>query len=183
MDTEELVSSIRKTLGYEKESEVKEAIRKTEQIAPPFFEEPDRLQPVQTTSIDAPAEQIKRAIQRYKTVVYEYKNVALTKPLIVVNERMSGAINEILFLSAYGDEENKNYSVEIIVDGNVIYVDNWDDFAVRSNYETDMTCFHDDDYYVLHFMANFFEESVYIRVFNVGTPTFTLIRLKTIQRV
>jgi len=121
---------------------------------------------------------------RYTSFKFEYPNQIIVGELEIYNEKHSGGIQEIIFLSDSTVAANGVYSVQIMADGKRIYEDSYADFTVKSNYETDMTAFEDvlNNRYVLTFQNVFFNESCYVRVYN-STATFIYIILKIAKRL
>lgn len=118
----------------------------------------------------------------YKTTIKNPKNISttsLTKKLIF-EAKYGGTLGEVYFLSDVSNDNNNNYKVKIISDGEVIYEDTWTNFNIRSNYERDMTAFYDDDNYVISFQNIAFNNSLLIEVVGttVNTVTFHNIYIK-----
>jgi len=121
---------------------------------------------------------------KYTTDVKEFKSETLTAPKYFLDEKFSGAISEVYFLSDSTVAANKGFSCSIIADGKTIYEGTWDEFNAQSSYETDMSAFDDGTYYVLSFQVVFFEKSIKIRIFNVNTTvTFDFVKIKYITQL
>lgn len=121
---------------------------------------------------------------RYTSFMFEYPNQVIVGELDIYNEKHGGGIQEIIFLSDSALAANAVYSVQIMADDKRIYNDSYSNFAIKSDYETDMTAFEDlvNSRYVLTFQNVFFNESCYIRVYN-STATFIYIILKIAKRL
>jgi len=121
----------------------------------------------------------------YETISYPFKNQQVTGAgFEIINGTFRGVISELLIYAQNTDPNNKNFSVSIIADGNAIYQDTFDNFSLRSDYSTDMTCFNDEinDNYVSQFNSIAFDRSIFVRIYGITTPiTFTLIYAKVLR--
>lgn len=141
-----------------------------------FFPEPD---------INLTQEGIVKQFSRllYKTKVYEYKGKTVVGQFEVVNEAFGGAVSEIVLLSDASEARNKQYSVQVITDGNIVYDDTWERFEAKSNYFTDLSAFDDGTFFALLLNNIFFNETIRILIYDADNATFDSITVKTIRRV
>jgi hypothetical protein len=160
-----------------------------EHVKTEFFPEPTTdLRSIDAFPIlDAGEVDIKQQItDKIKTKKYTTSVVRLVEPIIgkktILSQKGEGAISEMVFLGVSTVAANKEYSIQISTDGNIIYNDTWDNLSSISAYVSDMSCFDDGTYYVLAFQDLFYQESIFVQVQN-SSADFSLIYLKKIEGV
>lgn len=97
----------------------------------------------------------------------------------VYNLDGNGYVVEIIFLSSDSSTDNKEYSVRVTSNDNIIYDDSWDNFNSSSEYQNGATAFDNDrnGYYILNLQNFFFRNGFKINVYN-SSATFTEINIK-----
>ena len=97
-----------------------------------------------------------------------------TRPLLLVIRLVSSSL----------DTDNKDYSIEIICDDNVLYKGTWDTLESRSATEKGMVCFEDeiDNQYILNFLGNYYSKSFEVKVYD-SKATFSLFQIKYHNKV
>ena len=100
------------------------------------------------------------------------------------SEKGSGFIDTIKFVSPTISVDNKDYSVEIVCDDNILYKDTWDNLEIRTATEKGMVCYEDDikEQYLLIFYNIFYTESFEMKVFN-SKAIFSLVQVKYHRKV
>lgn len=156
--------------------------RKTETPAQPQSQKED-IKSILTSFL----EELKAIVRpRYKTVPKVFKGITAQNKLEVLSEQYEGMLSEITFLSTSGVAGANSYSVRIIADGESIYNDSWVNFNYYYHaYMTDVACFDDGTFYVLTFNDIFFDKSIKIDIFNVGSAgvQFDYIFIKLFKRL
>lgn len=116
-------------------------------------------------------------IERYGILVHLLQNVVIIGKKTVFEGNFAGIINEISFRSVSSVPANGIFSIRVTADENIPYADSYTNFAARHKYETDMTAFDDDDFYIVQFQNIAFNKSILIEVYD-STATFSRIYMK-----
>lgn len=80
----------------------------------------------------------------------------------------SGYIIEIMLKSSTLTIDNKDYSIRVSADSKIIYQDSFANFESRNYFETDMTCYEDEDegYYYLQFKNIEYKNSFLLEIYS-----------------
>ena len=110
---------------------------------------------------------------------YQTLNRILSGKEANISEKGVGFIDTIKLVSNTTTTDNKDYSIEIVCDDNIIYKDSWDNLEARTATERGMVCYEDDikGQYLLIFRNIFYTESFEMKVFN-SEATFSLVQVK-----
>jgi uncharacterized coiled-coil protein SlyX len=108
---------------------------------------------------------------RYRSRVLRVDNIKFS--LIDRKEKVfalegSGMISEIELISPNTSVNNKDYSVRIIADDNIIYNGTWESFESRTMHEADMTAFDDtnNSKYVLLFQDIMYDSICTLEIYD-----------------
>ena len=121
---------------------------------------------------------------KYRTRVIRFDNVKQEGK--VFNLQGAGVISEVELISDDSDDNNKDYSVRIMADDNIIYDNSWDVFETRNMHEADMTAFDDNnnDKFVLLFQDICYEDYCSLEIYNMHTSCeFDYINVKYHEKI
>jgi len=115
---------------------------------------------------------------------YQTLNKILSGKDANISVKGTGIIDTIKLVSNTTTTDNKDYSVEIVCDDNILYKDTWDNLETRTATERGMVCYEDDikGQYLLIFRTILYTESFEIKVF-ASKATFSLVQVKYHQKV
>lgn len=94
----------------------------------------------------------------------------------------SGFVIEIMFKSSTDSVDNKDFSVRVNADDNIIYQNSFDNFESRNKFEKDMTCYKDtkDNIYYLQFQNISYKNSFIVEIFE-SNASFEQIYIKYLE--
>ena len=115
---------------------------------------------------------------------YQTLNKILSGKDVNISEKGSGVIDTIKLVSLTTSVDNKDYSIEIVCDDNILYKDSWNNLETRTATERGMVCYEDDikEQYLLIFRTILYTESFEIKVFD-SKATFSLFQIKYHRKV
>ncbi len=115
---------------------------------------------------------------------YQTLNKILSGKDANISVEGSGIIDTIKLVSNTTTTDNKDYSVEIVCDDNILYKDSWDNLEARTATERGMVCYEDDikGQYLLIFRTILYTERFSVKVFS-SKATFSLVQVKYHQKV
>ena len=124
------------------------------------------------------------SLEGYGEGDYQTINIQTTGKDVSYRKEGVGYIELIRLVSSSLDVNNKDYSVEIISDDNVLYKGTWDTLEARSATEKGMVCFEDeiDNQYILNFLGNYYSEYFEVKVYD-SKATFSLFQIKYHNKV
>ena len=96
-------------------------------------------------------------------------NVNVNGKKVIFEGEFEGGLAEVLFTSSTSTTDNKNYSVRIVGDDEIMYQDTFTNFEARGGTETDMACFEDSDvnsWYLLQFQNIYFSNKILVEIYD-----------------
>ena len=124
------------------------------------------------------------SLEGYGEGDYQTINIQTTGKDASYRKEGTGYIELIRLVSSSLDVNNKDYSIEIVCDDNVLYKGTWDTLEGRSATEKGMVCFEDeiDNQYILNFLGNYYTEYFEVKVYD-SKATFSLFQIKFHNKV
>jgi hypothetical protein len=124
------------------------------------------------------------SLEGYGEGDYQTINIQTSGEDVYYRKEGTGYIELIRLVSSSSDVNNKDYSIEVICDDNVLYKGTWDTLEARSATEKGMVCFEDDidSQYILNFLGNYYSESFEVKVYE-SNATFSLFQIKYHSKV
>lgn len=113
------------------------------------------------------------------TRIVELVNKTIGTKEIIFEGEFEGILVEVLFVSSTSTVDNKDYSVRVLSDGNIVYQSTYAEFEAKGATETDMAAFEDEDnsWYLLQFQNINFMNKILVEVYE-SEATFSRIYLK-----
>ncbi len=124
------------------------------------------------------------SLEGYGEGDYQTINIQTSGKDVNYRKKGTGFIELIRLVSSSLDVNNKDYSIEVISDDNVLYKGTWDTLEARSATEKGMVCFEDDiaEQYILNFLGNYYSEYFEVKVYD-SKATFSLFQIKYHSKV
>jgi len=124
------------------------------------------------------------SLEGYGEEGYQTINIQTSGKDVNYRKEGSGFIELIRLVSSSLNADNKDYSIEVICDDNVLYKGSWETLEGRSATEKGMVCFEDeiDDQYILNFLGNYYSEYFEVKVYD-SKATFSLFQIKYHSKV
>jgi hypothetical protein len=124
------------------------------------------------------------SLEGYGEEGYQTINIQTSGKDVNYRKEGSGFIELIRLVSSSLDVNNKDYSIEVVCDDNVLYKGSWDTLEGRSATEKGMVCFEDeiDEQYILNFLGNYYSEYFEVKVYD-SKATFSLFQIKFHSKV
>ncbi len=112
----------------------------------------------------------------YTTTVGWLKNIVT--PFKVIDINGSGELKSIVIKN-----NDKDFTVKIIVDGTVLYYNSWEELRTISEYTDDIDAFEDNGTYIARFSDIKFSKKIVVNIYSYSSNTVNEVYYKVVKTV